>query len=86
MINNIISFYKIGKELGLTKREINRILLFDKSKNSKLYNVLFFIVLFLLLIFFVYSVITVKIYVSQNTYARGTFYSTIRIKDFQEKS
>lgn len=85
MLGNIIKMYRIGKELGLTRREIKKILLFDNSKHPIFYNLLIIIALVLLLIFSIYSIRTILAYVFRNTYARGTMYSTINIKDFQNR-
>lgn len=84
MFDEIISLYKIGKELGLTKKEINKILLFDNSKYPRHYNLLLFLILLLIIILGVFSVFTISRYVASNTYARGTKYSSIGVKDFQK--
>ncbi|MFX1323245.1 MAG: hypothetical protein ACFFAQ_16550 [Promethearchaeota archaeon] len=82
MIDDIIRLYKVGKELGLTRKEINKVLLFDKSTRPRVYNFLLLLVLFLFLIFSVFFVLTIRSYIDSNTYARGTLYSTIEGKDF----
>lgn len=86
MIDDIIRLYKVGKELGLTKKEINKVLLFDKSKRPIFYNILLFLVLFLFLIFSLTFALITRSCINSNTYARGTLYSTIEIKDFQKES
>ncbi len=86
MIGDIIRFYRIGKELGLTKKDLNRILLFDDTKRPKVYNLLLFLILFLILIISIFSTFTIQNYVAKNTYARGTLYSTIQIKDFKKEN
>ena len=81
MMKDIIQLFKIGKELGLSKKEINRVFLFDDKRYSLFYKIL----LIISFIFFGVIIIILGIEASRNTYAAGTFYSTIRIKDFNEK-
>lgn len=85
MLGSIIKIYRTGKELGLTRKEIKKILLFDNSKRPKVYNILLLIALLALFIFSILSMTTVLGYVFENTYARGTLYATINTKDFQNK-
>jgi len=85
MFDEVISLYKIGKELGLTRKEINKILLFDNSKHPKHYNLLLFLVLLLIIILGLFSVFTLSRYVASNTYAQGTAYSTVKIKEFKKR-
>ena len=80
-MKDIIQLFKIGKELGLSKKEINRVFLFDDKRYSLFYKSL----LIISFIFFGIIIIILGIEASRNTYAAGTFYSTIRIKDFNEK-
>ena len=82
MMKDIIQLFKIGKELGLSKKEINKVLIFDNSKHTLLYISL----LIISFIFFGIIIIILGIEASRNTYAAGTFYSTVKIKDFNEKS
>ncbi|MBY9016598.1 MAG: hypothetical protein KGD68_12960, partial [Candidatus Lokiarchaeota archaeon] len=80
----IIQLFKIGKELGLSKKEINRVFLFEDSR----YRILFKILLIIISIFFGIIIIVLgigAIEASRNTYAAGTFYSTVKIKDFDKK-
>jgi len=81
MLENFFQLYKIGKELGLSKKDINKVLIFDNSKHTLLYKSL----LIISFIFFGIIIIILGIEASRNTYAAGTFYSTVRIKDFNEK-
>ena len=83
MIGDIIRLYRIGRELGLSKKDLNRILLFDDTKRPRVYTLLLFLILFLILIVSIFSTFTIQSYVFKNTYARGTMYSTIQIKDFK---
>lgn len=79
MMKDIIQLFKIGKELGLSKKEINRVLIFDNSKHTLLYRSL----LIISFIFFGIIIIILGIEASRNTYAAGTFYSTVKKKDFK---
>jgi len=80
-MKDIIQLFKIGKELGLNKKEINKVLIFDNSKHTLLYKSL----LIISFIFFGIIIIILGIEASRNTYAAGSYYSTIKIKDFKEK-
>lgn len=84
MIYDIIRLYRIGKELGLTKKEINKTLIFDNTRRPKVYLVLLFLTLFIIFIFSIFSVSILQSQVFKNTYARGTLYSTIKITDFKK--
>jgi len=81
MLGNFFQLYKIGKELGLSKKEINRIFLFDDSRNPLLFKILLIIVFIFLGIF----VIILGIEASRHIYPAGTLYSTVKIKDFKAK-
>ena len=81
MLGNFFQLYKIGKELGLSKKEINRIFLFDDSRNPLLFKFLLIIVFIFLGIF----VIILGIETSRHIYPAGTLYSTVKIKDFKSK-
>ena len=50
MSADIKKFYEVGKELGLTKKEITPIIIFDNSKHAYLWRFLLFIVLLLIII------------------------------------
>lgn len=81
-MKDLIQLFKLGKELGLTKKEINRVLLFDNNKYSLLYKCL----LIISVIFFGIVILIFGIEASRNTYASGTFYSTVRTKDFKNEN
>ena len=81
-MKDIIQLFKIGKELGLNKKEINKILIFDNRKHIILYKSL----LIISFIFFGVIIIILGIEASRNTYAAGTYYSTVRIKDFKKRN
>ena len=85
MIDNIINVFKIGKELGLTKKEISSLFL---SKNSK--HRILSLVLFILMIVLTITVLSILIgfsfiQVERDTYPAGSLYSTVKRKDFRIK-
>ena len=81
MLENFFQLYRIGKELGLNKKEINRVFLFDDSRYPLLFKILMIIVFIFLGIF----VIILGIEASRHIYPAGTLYSTVKIKDFKGK-
>jgi hypothetical protein len=81
MFENIIQLNKIGKELGLSKKEINKVLLFDNSRHPSLYKILMIIIF----VFVGVIVIILGIEASRHIYPAGTLYSTVKIKDFKSK-
>jgi len=81
MLGNFFQLYKIGKELGLSKKEINRIFLFDDNRNPLFFKILMIIISVFLGIF----VIILGIEASRHIYPAGTLYSTVKIKDFKAK-
>jgi hypothetical protein len=90
MINEIVNLYRIGKTLGLKPREISRTLSYKPSNfKSNLFisliivAIVTFIIVFLVIIGS--SFINPGINPQDNTYTPGTFYSTVKIKDFKKK-
>ena len=82
MLENLFQLYKIGKELGLNKKEINRVFLFDDSRYPLFLKILMVIVF----IFLGFFVIILGIEASRHIYPAGTLYSTVKIKDFKAKN
>ncbi len=81
MMKDLIQLHKIGKELGLSKKEVNKVLFYDNSKNSVILLIILIIIFSIVGYFiglFIESVIS-------NTYPSGTKYSTVKIKDFDKK-
>ena len=81
MLGNFFQLYKIGKELGLTKKEINRVFLFDDSRYPLFYKILMIIVF----IFLGTLIVILGIEGSRHIYPAGTLYSTVKINDFKTK-
>jgi len=80
-MKNIIQLFKIGKELGLSKKEIKKVLFYDNSKN-KVILLIILIIIFSIVGYFIVLIIESAIH---NTYPSGTKYSTVKIKDFDKK-
>ena len=81
-MKDITQLFKIGKELGLNKKEIKKVLFYDNSKNKIILLVIAIIILSILG-YFVVLIIESAIH---NTYPSGTKYSTVKIKDFDKKN
>ncbi len=81
MFKQIFQLYKIGKELGLNKKEINNLLIFDNTKHPTLYLVL----LIVAIVGTGIIAIILSIVISRNVYPQGTLYSTVKRKDFKRK-
>lgn len=80
MFNELIQFYKIGIELGLTKKEMSRTFLFQNRRSlllSLLIMILISIFAFILAIAFIVN--------SKEIYPSGALYSSVSIKDFKDK-
>jgi len=80
-MKDLIQLYKIGKELGLSKKEINNVLFYDSTKNRVvllIISIIIFSIVGYFIVLFIESTIS-------NTYPTGTKYSTVKIKDFDKK-
>lgn len=86
MLENFFHLVKIGKKLGLSKKEINKALLFGNSKHSILYLLLIIATIIVVGIVIMISGIlwVLEIEASRHVYPAGTLYSTVKIKDFKE--
>ena len=85
MSADIKKFYEVGKELGLTKKEITKIMIFDNSKNAYYWRLLLIIIMFLIIIGWFNSLIFITGKINENVYPSGTLYSTVKLKDFKKK-
>ena len=81
MMKDVIQLFKIGKELGLSKKEIKKVLFYDNSKN-KIILLIIKIIILSIVGYFIALIIESAIH---NTYPSGTKYSTVKIKDFEKK-
>jgi hypothetical protein len=91
LIDEIINFYRIGKTLRLKTSEISNILS-DKTLHLRS-NIIFSFIIAAILVFLIVLVSVLgSIFgnpwinsVPDHTYATGTFYSTVKLKDFHKK-
>jgi len=84
VFKDIFQLYKIGKELGLSRKEINSVLWFK----TRSHLVLALILIIFLLVFSILFWNVALIFYAKSTepvYPSGSFYSSISIKDFKEK-
>jgi hypothetical protein len=86
MVYEIIKIIEFGKELGLSKKEILRILLFDNSKHAYVWRILFVILMLLIIIGWVNALTFLIQKTNQSVYPSGTLYSTVKLKDFEKKN
>ena len=87
MFKDFFQLYQIGKELGLTRKEINGLLFFNDKTNSLKSRIIFHIILLFFMILIGIVLLGFIVYPNTgDTYgSSGTRYSTIRIKDFKKK-
>ncbi len=85
MSADIKKFYEVGKELGLTKKEITKIMIFDNSKHAYLWRFLLIVFMLLIIIGWFNSLIFLTRQINENVYPSGTLYSTVKLKDFKKK-
>lgn len=81
MFKDFFQLYQIGKELGLNKKEIKEVFLFDNTKHSILYTIL----LIVSIVAFGILMIFLGIQAYRNVYPSGTYYSTVKKKDFKRR-
>jgi hypothetical protein len=89
MKGELIQLYKIGRELGLAKKEINKIFSYNNFKDKNLGVFM----LIIIIAFIGFLIILTSLSVAPNspnipsnhTYQSGTLYSTVRIKDFNAR-
>lgn len=84
MLEDFFRIRKIGRSLGLEKRDFDKVFIFDNSKHPNLYKFLLFIFLIIVTVYCIIASSSIGVVVSRNTYASGTLYSTATIKDFQK--
>ncbi|MFW9866608.1 MAG: hypothetical protein ACFFEN_10975 [Candidatus Thorarchaeota archaeon] len=82
MYKEIIQFYRIGKELGLSRRDINKIL-FTGSNNRHSLRLSLIIFAIIASILIGVLIIISGLSISRNTYPTGARYSTIKGMDFK---
>jgi len=84
ILYDIFKLYNIGKELGLTKKEINSILLF-KNRYSLILALIIIIILSVFGILFWNIALILYAKSTEPVYPSGGRYSSISITDFKDK-
>lgn len=84
MLKDLFQLYDIGKELGLTRKEINHVLFFEK-RSPLILSILLIIILTVFAFLFWNVALSVFIRSTDTVYPRGTLYSSISLKDFKDK-
>ncbi|MFX1468784.1 MAG: hypothetical protein ACFFB8_08975 [Promethearchaeota archaeon] len=84
VLKDFYNLYKIGKELGLSHKEINSVLLF-KNRYSLILALLLIIILSVFAILFWNVALIIYAKSTEPVYPRGTLYSSIDLKDFKDK-
>ena len=85
MIADILKFYEIGKKIGLTKKEITQIMIFDNSKYAYLWRFLLILFILLIAIGWYNSLVFLTQKINENVYPTGALYSTVKLKDIKKK-
>ena len=89
MRGELIQLYKIGRELGLANKEIDKIFSYNSFKNRDFGGIMVIIIIlfigFLIVLATFSTTPNLPNVPSNNTYQTGTLYSTVRIKDFNER-
>ncbi|MFX1573292.1 MAG: hypothetical protein ACFFB0_11135 [Promethearchaeota archaeon] len=84
VIKNIFELYKIGKELGLSSKEINSVLIF-KNRFPLILALMVIIILTVFTVLFWNIALILYTRSTESTYPSGARYSSISIKDFKKK-
>jgi len=84
IFKDIFQLYKIGKELGLSRKEINSVLLF-KNRYPLILSLMLILFLTVFAILFWNVAIILYAQSTEPVYPRGTLYSSISLKDFRDK-
>ncbi len=84
MFKDLFQLYEIGKELGLTRKEINRVLFFEK-RSPLVLSILLIIILTVFAFLFWNVALSIYVKSTDTVYPRGTLYSSISLKDFKKK-
>jgi len=86
MKKEAFQLYKIGKELGLAKKDIDKVFFYNNYKDRHFGGIIFILILLFIAFLIILSSSYVPPYIPKdNTYKTGTFYSTVRIKDFNKR-
>jgi len=77
---------KIGKDLGLSKKEIYSVFLLDDSRYPLFYKILLIIIFTFLTVFTIIIIFILGIEAFRHIYPAGGLYSTVKIEDFNGKN
>ena len=86
MVEKAIQFHEIGKSLGLHKKEINKVF---QSYLGEYKSVIIFCLAVIIIAFFgifIFSLFIIIINPFDPTYPSNALYSTVKVKDFKDKS
>jgi divalent metal cation (Fe/Co/Zn/Cd) transporter len=85
----ISHIYKLGRELGLAKKDIDKVFAYNSFKGKDIGGIIVILVIlfigFLIILASLTAIPNSPYVPSNNTYKTGTLYSTVKIKDFQRK-
>ncbi len=84
VLKDIIKLYKIGKELGLTRKEINSVLIF-KNRFPLILALMVIIILTVFTVLFWNIALILYMRTTEPVYPEGTLYSSVSLKDFKDK-
>ena len=84
VFKDIFQLYKIGKELGLSRKEINSILLF-KNRNSLILAIMLIVILSVFAFLFWNIALFLYMRTTEPVYPEGTLYSSVSLKEFKDK-
>ena len=84
VFNEILKIYKIGKELGLSRKEISTSLFF-RNRYPLILSLILLIILTVFAILFWNIAVILYANTPEGVYPRGTLYSTVNLKDFRIK-
>ena len=85
-MREILQLYRVGRKMGLSNKEIDKIIL-SSSYHRRIHFKIIFLILFIITSSFIGIMIAAFIETAMsNTYPTGTRYSTVKIKDFDKKN
>ena len=84
VLKDIIKLYKIGKELGLNRKEINSVLIF-KNRYPLVLALMLIIILTVFTVLFWNIALILYMRTTEPVYPEGTLYSSVSLKDFKDK-
>lgn len=86
MFDEIIPLYQIGRSLGIHKNEINRVFLSYSWRYKKMKLFSLAIIIIAIFCIFIFSLFLIISSPADSTYPSNSFYSSVKVKDFKNKS